>query len=281
MDEAPELSAHTEISSPPIRYTGGKWNLGPWIIGHFPPHNCYVEPFCGGASVLFRKNPSITEVMNDLNGEVINFFDVLRERADELIRAIELTPYSRAELNRAKILVSDPLERARRFYVRSLQAFSSGEGERAIAWRIQMNDQSLVNRWNKTSHLWTTAHRLKLVQLECDTATAVIDRFDDPNTLFYVDPPYVHSTRSASKDYRFEMDDLDHEVLADQLKRVMGMVVLSGYDCQLYRELYAGWKFVSIETDTVQKTKRTECLWINPKAQDAMSYGPLFKGMKS
>lgn len=266
----------SEITSPPVRYTGGKWNLAPWIISHFPPHACYVEPFCGGASVLFRKQPSITEVINDLNGEVINFFDVLRERSDELIRAIELTPYSRAELNRAKLWATDPLERARRFYVRSLQAFSSGGGARATAWRIQMNDPSLVNRWNKTSHLWTTAHRLKMVQLECDTAEAIIDRFDTPNTLFYVDPPYVHSTRTDSDDYRFEMDNASHETLATQLKNIEGMVLLSGYNSDLYRDLYLGWEMVSIETDTIQKTKRTECLWINPAAQQKQAQKRLF-----
>lgn len=265
-----------EITSPPVRYTGSKWRIAPWIIGHFPPHNCYVEPFCGGASVLFRKNPSVTEVINDLNGEILNFFDVLRDRADELIRAIELTPYSRAELSRAKVLVVDPLERARRFYVRSLQAFSSGEGARAIAWRIQMNDHSLVNRWNKTSHLWTTAHRLKLVQIECDTAEVVINRFDDSNTLFYVDPPYVHSTRTSASDYAYEMTDSEHTALSEQLNTVKGMVVLSGYDCHLYRDLYAGWKFVSVETDTVQKTKRTECLWINENALKRQSQKCLF-----
>lgn len=264
-----------EITSPPVRYTGGKWNLAPWIISHFPAHICYVEPFSGGASVLFRKNPSRVEVLNDMNQEILNFFDVLRDRADELIRAIELTPYSRAEHKRSQLPADDPLEQARRFYVRSQQSFSSGEGSRAIAWRLQINDVSLVNRWNKTSHLWVVANRLKVVQLECDTAEAVINRFDDPNTLFYVDPPYVHSTRTAVNDYAFEMTDDEHTALAKQLNAVEGMVVLSGYDCELYSDLYAGWKFVSTETDTVQKTKRVECLWINARAQAKQMQRPL------
>jgi DNA adenine methylase len=264
------------ITSPPVRYTGGKWNLAPWIISQFPSHICYVEPFCGGASILFRKNPSHVEVINDMNQEILNFFDVLRDRADELIRAIELTPYSRAEHKRAQLLCEDSLERARRFYVRSQQSFSSGEGSRAIAWRLQINDVSLVNRWNKTSHLWTCAQRLKSVQLECDTADMVINRFDDANTLFYVDPPYVHSTRTAVNDYAFEMTDAAHIDLAKQLHSIEGMVVLSGYDCELYRALYGDWRMVTMETDTVQKTKRTECLWISPRAQASQSQKRLF-----
>ena len=255
------------ITSPVVRGFGGKWNLGPWIISHFPEHVCYVEPFCGGAAVLFRKPLSDVEVINDLNGEILNFFDVLRDQPDALIRAIELTPYSRAEHQRAMILSDNPIERARRFYVRSQQSFSSGEASRVPSWRFQVNGHSLVNRWNKTSHLYAAAYRLKNVQLECDTAEAIITRFDSPDTLFYVDPPYVHSTRTSKDDYAFEMTDDEHRTLAAQLNSVSGMVILSGYDCDLYRDLYTGWKFVSIETDTVQKTKRIECLWINQNAQ--------------
>lgn len=257
-----------DITSPPVRYTGGKWNLAPWIMSHFPSrYKCYVETHSGGAGVFFRKEPSMSEVLNDRNGEIINFFDVLRQRRAEFIEAIELTPYSRVELQRATEPSDDPLERARRFYIRSLQSFSNGEGERSLNWRFQINKDSLVNRWNKTSHLWVCAQRLKAAQLECDTAEAVINRFDDLNTLFYVDPPYVHDTRGEKRIYRFEMTDDEHTALANQLHTIKGMVVLSGYDCPLYRDLYADWQMVSIETDTVQKTKRTESLWINPAAQ--------------
>lgn len=267
----------SKISSPPVRYVGGKWNLAPWIMSHFPQnYRCYVETHAGGAGVFFCKPPSTAEVLNDRNQEIVTFFDVLRERRAELIEAIELTPYSRVELQRAMKPVEDPLERARRFYIRSLQSFSNGEGERSLNWRFQINKDSLVNRWNKTSHLWACAQRLKAAQLECDTAENVIDRFDDPNTLFYVDPPYVHQTRGEKRLYRFEMTDDDHRALANQLKQVKGAVVISGYDSALYQELYAGWRMVTRETDTVQKTKRTECLWINSRAQQTTGYGPLF-----
>jgi len=269
-----------EITSPPMRYVGGKWNLAPWITSYFPPCACLVETHCGGAGVFFRL-PRLPKavVLNDRNGEIINFFDVLRERRAEFIEAIDLTPYSRVEFQRALQTTDDPLERARRFYIRSLQSFSNGESDRSLNWRFQINKDSLVNRWNKTSHLWACAQRLKAAQLECDTASNVIERFDDRNTLFYVDPPYVHSTRGESRIYRFEMSDDDHIALANQLKQVQGMVVLSGYDSPLYQELYPNWGMVTMETDTVQKTKRTECLWISPRASAAMGYGPLFGGV--
>lgn len=264
------------ISSPPLRYTGGKWNLAPWIIGKFPTHTCYVEPFCGGASVLLRKKPSTAEVINDLNGDILNFFDALRDHTQCLIRAIELTPHSRAELERAQFQSDDSIENARRFYIRSRQSFMSGESSNKPAWRFEINVHKLIDGWNKTSHLWDIASRLKHVQLECDKAENVISRFDDVDTLFYVDPPYVHSTRTASNDYAFEMSDDEHKALAKQLNSIAGMVVLSGYDSELYRNLYPNWRIESIETETIKRTKRTECLWLNPAAQSRQSQKRLF-----
>jgi DNA adenine methylase len=159
-----------EITSPPVRYTGGKWNLAPWIISHFPAHTCYVEPFCGGASVLLRKRPSTAEVINDMNRQILNFFDVLRDHTDEFIRAIELTPHSRAEFERSQLPSENQIENARRFYIRSRQSFMSSEASKKPAWRFEINVHKLIDGWNKTSHLWQVAQRLKNVQLECDKA---------------------------------------------------------------------------------------------------------------
>ena len=104
---------------PPVRYLGSKWQLADWIIAQMPPHNIYVEPFCGGACVFFRKAPSALEVLNDLNHDVINFFDVLRTQLEEFMRQIEFTPWSREEYERSFEPAGDSMERARRFYVRS------------------------------------------------------------------------------------------------------------------------------------------------------------------
>lgn len=266
---------------PPVRYYGGKFRIAPWIIQHFPPHVAYFEPFAGGASVLFRKEPSKYEIINDRNGDVVNFFDVLRADADALIRAIQLTPYSREEHKRAyrREPGLDQLERARRFYVRSRMSFGSGEGQYNTGWRFQVHNKrgtSTVEEWNTVDHLWAAAARLKLVQIENDDAFRAIKRFDGPDTLMYIDPPYPFSTRyDHERAYSHEMSDNDHRALADLLRSVQGMVIISGYMCDLYQELYGDWMCVSKDTKTNGNNPATEYLWISPAAQrvDALAAG--------
>lgn len=275
------LVSNTNIVNPPVRYFGGKFRIAEWIIEQFPTHTTYVEPFAGGASVLFRKQPSKIEVLNDLNGEVVNFFDVLRTRPDELIRVIELTPYSREEHRRAHEVTGDELERARRFYVRSRQSYGSGEGEYNTGWRFQANDKrgtTNVEEWNKTDALWQAATRLKAVQIECDNALNTIKRFDGPNTLFYVDPPYLPETRSTSNEYRHEMTEAQHIELADVLNAVQGMVILSGYKSELYSRMYGDWHCISKETRANDNAPTVEYLWINAAA-NALNRLPLFEGL--
>jgi DNA adenine methylase len=274
------LDQPLQITRPPVRYYGGKWRIAPWIIQYFPPHVTYCEPFCGGASVLFRKEPSKYEVINDLNKDVVNFFDVLRSRPDDLIRAIELTPYSRAEYIRAYDREGDSVERARRFYIRSRQSFGSGEGTYRTGWRYQANDRrgtSVVGEWNQTAHLLEAARRLKVVQIECDDAFNVIERFDTPQTLFYVDPPYLFETRHSDEHrYACELTDAEHYQLAHSLKTVQGMVILSGYDSDLYNALFPDWRKVSKDTRTNANHEATEYLWLSPKA-NSLQRLPLFE----
>lgn len=275
------------VERPAIRYYGGKWKIGSWIVEQFPPHKCYVEPFCGGASVLLQKPPAWVEVMNDLNSEVIAFFDCLRDRPAELVRAIFLTPYAREELWRARQPAPDGdiLETARRFYVRQWQSFGSGVGKSSTGWRFQVGNggetrANAVGSWNRTEHLWQIAERLKMVQIEHDDAFKVIQRFDGRDTLFYIDPPYVHETRyhsSTSKGYAYEMTDDDHRRLADLLKHVRGMVILSGYPSGLYDELYPDWRRLERDVqDITGSGVQTECLWLSPQAMQ-LNRLPLFE----
>jgi DNA adenine methylase len=243
------------IDRPVLRYLGGKWRIAKWILQYFAAHHIYVEPYAGGASLLFRKASAPVEVLNDLDGEVINFFHILRTRTKELIQLIERTPYARAEvLNSWEPAVGEPLEQARRFYVRCWQAFGPPTAQaRTTGWRFQRNSRrSPVKSWNDTDRLWAVAGRLKQVHIECSDALGVIRRFDSPETLFYVDPPYVASTRTAStrfRGYRHEMTDEQHVQLADLLKNVQGMVMLSGYTSPLYEMLYSGWTCVQAGTN--------------------------------
>lgn len=265
---------------PPLRYMGSKWQLADWIISQFPPHKSYIEPFAGGASVFFRKPPSALETLNDLNGEVVNFFDVLRTQTNELIRLVEMTPFSRAEYERSFEPCADPLERARRYYVRSWQAFGSGGLAMPTGWRHQNNTNrgtSVATEWNRLKGLQLGAARLKNAQIECDQAVNIIRRYDHADALFYVDPPYILSTRERKTGrYQHEMSDDEHRELAAVLRQVQGGVLLSGYDHPLYRELYTDWRTISKTTTTNGNSTSIEYLWISPMA-DALQHLPLFR----
>lgn len=265
---------HANISRPALRYHGGKWKLAPWILQHFPDHVSYVEPFGGGASLLLQKPLSMIEVYNDLNGDVVNFFKVLRERPADLIAAIDLTPYSRAEFLLAQQATDDELERARRFFVWSWQ----GRGRAGViepgGWRFMSRatrHKTPVDDWNNLNHLWAIAKRLKQVHIECDDALKVIRRFDDPGALFYVDPPYVQDTRCFrwSRDgYRCDYTDDDHRNLAAALQKIQGMAIISGYPSDLYNDLFSGWKRVERKASKDNGVKKAvECIWISPKAR--------------
>jgi DNA adenine methylase len=268
------------ITSPPLRYPGGKWRLASWIIKQFPPHVCYVEPFAGGASVLFSKKPSTIEVINDLNDEVINFFQVLRDCPEQLIYRLTLTPFAKQELRQAYDPTDDPIEKARRFYIRTRQGFGMGSGStfHDTGWRFQADDNRgtlLIGEWGNLDALWGAAMRLKRVQVDKDDALTIIQRYDRRTTLFYADPPYVMSARSGKKYYSEEMTDAQHRALADALHSVSGMVILSGYASPLYAELYGDWRMISKTTKTNGNGSATECLWMSPNA-DALEHYPLF-----
>lgn len=265
------------LSRPLLKYHGGKWRLAPWIIEHFPPHSMYVEPFGGGASVLLRKMPSKQEVYNDLDEEIVNFFRILRQpqQAMRLIEMLALTPHSRQEYELScEPLASDecPVEKARRTVVRSFMGYGSaaltGQYKTGFRNRHKIGDANLALNWSRLPEQIPLAmDRLRLVTLECLPAVELIPKYDHQKTLFYVDPPYVHETRNTNGNaYRHEMTDEQHAELARQLHAVKGMVIISGYDCPLYRELYAGWEMSTRVTIGEKAAHRTECLWRSPQA---------------
>ncbi len=244
----------------------------------------FPEPFCGGASIFFQKSPSPIETLNDLNSNVITFFEVLHQSPEELINWIQLTPYSRQVWENAHNTRADAskLEIARDFYIRSRMSFDSGEGKWKSGWRYMKNNRrgkTVTQEWNDVTMLWAAANRLKDAQLENDDALDVIRRFDGPETLFYIDPPYMFDTRHSNEEYyAFEMTDIEHIVLGKLLQQVKGMVILSGYDHPLYQQLYADWAFVEKPARTNGNHKSTECLWINPSA-NALNKLPLFANL--
>jgi DNA adenine methylase len=243
------------IRNPIVRYHGSKWRLAPWIISHFPKHEIYVEPFGGSGSVLLRKERSRIEVYNDLDNEIVNLFQVVREHSEELARLIYLTPYSRNEFIKSFEHSENPIERARRAIIRShcgwgsSYIFDTDNGKNAkpengfcVDWR-KKNSGRRNHVWlNIPDTILSVVDRLQGVVIEAINYKAVIKKNDTKNTLFYVDPPYLSETRDRGNDYRHEFTTDDHVELASVLNNVEGSVIVSGYASKLYNELYRGWK---------------------------------------
>jgi DNA adenine methylase len=260
---------------------GGKYSHLDWLLPLLPPCHHYCEPFGGSAAVLLNREPSPVETYNDIDGEVVNFFRVLRDEPERLIKAIGLTPFSREEFAIAcEIDPSlDPVERARRFYIRARQV-RTGLAQSATLgrWANCKNTSragmaGAVSRWlGAIEDLPDIALRLLRVQIENRPAIEVIRLYDSPETLFYCDPPYIHETRGDNNAYAYEMSDEEHRELALVLNSVQGLVAISGYDCDLMNDLYPSpqWHKSIAPTKTIHSTKdeRTEILWTNydPKA---------------
>lgn len=255
---------------------GGKFSHLDWLLPLLPKTRHFCEPFGGSAAVLINREPSPVETYNDLDGEVVNFFKVLRDEKDELIEMIGLTPFSRKEYINAINMKGNPnlsnLERARLFYIRARQtrtglAQSATPGRWAhcrLTSRAAM--AGAVSRWlGAVESLSQIAQRLLRVQFENSPAIEVIERYDSPETLFYCDPPYPHESRGDSNAYEFEMTDEEHTELAEKLHTVKGKVAISSYGCALMRKLYGDWERIDAPEKLCHSVKRLrqESLWIN------------------
>jgi len=254
---------------------GGKFSHLNWLLPLLPKCHHYCEPFGGSAAVLLNRPPSPVETYNDIDGDVVNFFKVLRDEQEKLIEAIGLTPFSRVEFYRSlngKSTEASDLERARRFFVRARQA-RTGLAQTASLGRwanckntSRAGMSGVVSRWlGSIEGLPQIVMRLLRVQIESRPAIEIVKLYDDKRTLFYCDPPYVHATRGDSKAYGFEMTDRDHRGLSVALRNCKGMVAVSGYRCDLMDELYKDWKRVDAPPKHCHSIKklRREALWMN------------------
>lgn len=277
-----------KLTRPLLRYHGGKWRLAPWLLSLFPPHRIYVEPFGGGASVLLQKDRTKSEIYNDLDREIVNVFRVMRDSAPALIDKLRLTPFAREEFMGSFKSSKDPIEQARRTIVRSFMSYGTtflrrnlGDGEiQKTGFRVQRRDKyaSTANDWaGLMDHFEIIARRLTGVVIENRPAIDVCLAHDSPETLFYVDPPYVHSTRQRAEGgsksgYRHEMDDQSHRDLGAVLNTLQGMVILSGYACDLYdRELFKGWVRLDRTAWTINAGERKEIIWMRNVPRDLFS----------
>ena len=254
---------------------GGKYSHLDWLLPLLPEAHHYCEPFGGSGAVLLNRAPAPVETYNDIDGEVVNFFRVLRDQKEKLIEAIGLTPFSREEFY---VAVMDygpdlsPLERARRFFVRARQvrtglAQTASLGRWANCKKTSRAGMSgVVSRWlGSVESLPEIAERLLRVQIENRPALEVIKLYDAGETLFYCDPPYPHQARGDSKAYAFEMTDAEHEKVARALNRIKGKAAVSGYRCDLMDTLYKGWQCVEAPPKKCHSVKRlrSEAIWMN------------------
>lgn len=280
--------AEAAPTRPALRWHGGKWRLAPWILQHFPQHRTYVEPFGGGGSILLRKPRTHAEIYNDLDGEVVTLFKVLRDpgTAAQLAELLTLTPFAREEFQAAYEIAEDPIEQARRLVARSFMGFGSNahasqhKGHRSTGFRANSSrcGTTPARDWaNYPSQVPALCRRLAGVVIECRNAKTVMAQHDRIDTLHYVDPPYLPETRAqgnrydlAWRMYRHELSREDHAELLQFLSGLEGMVLLSGYADPLYDAALPDWRRVECNTFADGARPRREILWINPAADSAL-----------
>lgn len=286
------MSPDATVDRPALRYHGAKFRLAPWILRHFPAHSIYVEPFGGAAGVLLQKQRSYAEVYNDLDGEIVNFFRVMRDPVQRaaLLEALALTPYARDEFALAWEPTDDNIEQARRLCVRAQMGFGSAGATKGVTgFRIDTK-----RAYGTAQHLWmeypdslaAVGARFAGVLIENRPALEVMQQHDGPDTLHFVDPPYVLSTRvlqgGARGYYRHEMTDDDHAELLSKLRDLKGMVIVTGYASDLYAEALDSWRVESTQSRISARrgcTLRTEMLWMNGACERALGsmHGGLFE----
>lgn len=256
-----------------IRYPGSKWSLAEWIILHFPEgyeKMVYLEPFVGSGAVFFNKLPGAVETINDLDSDIVNLFYVLREYPEELRRMLELTPFSREEYDKSFEPCEDSIEKARRYIVKTTQAIGA-KLDGKCGWRNHKQTKigGSACKWNGiTRTLDTAAARLKgdtthLVQIEHMDALQLIERYNNPDVLMYLDPPYVRSSRRSGRLYKHEMNDAQQIQLLDLITVSKAKIVISGYDSQLYNDRLKGWNKYHHISRTTSTEKADEYIWLN------------------
>jgi DNA adenine methylase len=260
-----------------IGWYGGKSLMLPYILPYLNiPHKHYVEVFGGGAAVLLNKKPSLIETYNDIDSNLVNFFRVLRdkEKTKEMKRLISLTPYSREERrffvgklkNKKEWFSSSDIERAYMFFyiVKTSYGGSVFGGFKSDINESRIKKDSILETINKAQKRFFNIH------IENASWKKIINQYDSPNTLFYLDPPYPEETRITKKDYVFEMEKKDHKKLIKEVSKIQGKAIISTYKNDTYDQLKNfGWRLKEIEMACVvekakKKKKRIEQLWFSP-----------------
>ena len=257
-----------------LKYPGSKWRIAEWIIGQFPKHHSYLEPFFGSGAVLFNKPLSNIETINDLDHNVVNVFRCIRENPEKLAKLVEATPYSRHEYDcvyNADVPKCN-YEKARQFIVKCWQGQGYRINQYKSGWKndVQGREKAYaMKHWNELpDRVLLAAERLKQVQVESMPAIELIKRFKYPDVLIYADPPYLEETRTShvKQQYSHEMlKEQDHVELLEVMLEHPGPVVISGYESKLYKEMLEnrGWNKKIVRSNDQSGTTRQEVIWMN------------------
>jgi len=267
------------------------------LLQFIPRHHTYVEPFGGGASLLFAKEPSPVEVYNDLDEALVSFFRVLRDpkKFIKFYHLAALTPYSRAEYYYCRKTwqdIEDEVEKAYRWFVMQRQSFS-GTGKVSWSFAVSLSNKNMAEPASKwltcLKNLPRVSERMMGVQIECLDFKRIYKTYDTPETLFYTDPPYVLDAVKNQRLYKHTLSDKDHEDLVSILLKLKGMAIVSGYYHEIYKPLEeAGWKKHDFKMSSwmaprtkasgilgknsaLKKVPRIECVWLCPKTQERLS----------
>lgn len=256
-----------------LKYPGAKNRIAKWICSYIPQHNVYVEPYAGSLAVFFEKHPARIETLNDLDGDVVNYFRVIRNEPEALYEALRNTPYARDEYYDAyNRLESDTdVERARKFAVRCWQGFGCGNVYRN-GFRSSQRGSSphTTKEWREIPERLAMANeRLLNAQIENIPALEIIRRYNTPDVFMYIDPPYLHGTRKDHL-YRYEMEDSEHRELLEEIQEHPGKIIISGYDNEMYNTMLCGWRKDSTRTQAEAGVKRTETIWMNFEPEGQM-----------
>lgn len=248
-----------------LKYPGAKNRIALWICKYIPEHRNYVEPFFGSGAIFFNKKPAYLEIINDVDDDIVNFFRVLRENEEDLIRKISFTPYSRKEYENAYLnSKEEPIERARKFAVKCWQGFGCGNRYKNGYRRgIGETSPNPAKAWKEMPEtLQYAAERLKNAQIENMDAIKLINDMKGENTFIYCDPPYMQETRKRYL-YNHEMEDVDHKRLLETILKSDCKIMISGYENELYNKMLVGWNKAHKETTAECSVKRTETIWYN------------------
>lgn len=270
------------IDRPALKYNGGKFRLREWILSYVPKHSVYVEMSCGASSVLLSKERSKVEVLNDLDGNITNFFTVLRDEPKKLIRKINFTPYSEKSLKFAIDSIDktrDPIDRAWKFYticwmsMRANDIRKSNLDFRAKGNLSEEGGHNPARLFSKIKHLYQISERLRGVFILEKNALELAEIYDSLGTLFYLDLPYLANSRNTKNLYTKEFSKIEQHIpVLESLTKIKGMAIVSHYPHPLYDEIFAGWEVVTKSTlaNSMQKRKsrddnaRVEALYISP-----------------